>query len=472
VRSPGQPPAGLELAAARTVVFSPEQLLDRLSERLDLLQGGRDADPRQQTLRATIEWSYDLLEERERRLFRGISVFAGGCPYAGAEAVCDANPDSLQSLLDKSLLRRVEGPLGRRYLMLETIRELAAEKLRAAKETDAGRRGHAAHYLALARSANLFVEAEGPPRYELVIPERDNVRAALAWALETDERELGLELVVVLESYWQTNSPNEGADWAAAFLAGDPDVPEGLIAWALRVQGGMEYPLGRPDLAEQRWEQALEIERRLGDEHAVAILLHRLADAAILLRADLARARALAEQSLAGHRRVGFRRGEAHVLTTLAAIARAEGNLEGALALLHEAQSVAEETHFRWWLSGVLANIAAVSLELGRVDDARQSARGALELSLEMNDRKAFVYELSLLAEIDARDGHSRRGGTLWGAAAAENERMWVGRWLFGTIEPERILAYAEEEFELGLTVGRELSVEDAIALALESDAT
>jgi hypothetical protein len=144
------------------------------------------------------------------------------------------------------------------------------------------------------------------------------------------------------------------------------------------------------------------------------------------------------------------------VLTTLAAIARAEGNLEGALALLHEAQSVAEETHFRWWLSGVLANIAAVSLEL----------------SLEMNDRKAFVYELSLLAEIDARDGHSRRGGTLWGAAAAENERMWVGRWLFGTIEPERILAYAEEEFELGLTVGRELSVEDAIALALESDAT
>jgi len=464
-------PLALELAAARTVVFSPEQLLDRLSERLDLLRAGRDADPRQQTLRATIEWSYDLLEERERRVFRSYSVFAGGCTYEGAVAVCGASPDSLQSLLDKSLLRRVEA-LGPRFLMLETIRELATEKLGAEEEeADAVRRGHAEHYLALARSANLFVEAEGPGRYELVIPERDNVRAALAWALETDERELGLELVVALESYWQTNGPNEGRDWASAFLAGDPDVPESLVAWALRVQGGMEYPLGHPDLAEQRWEQALAITRRLGDESAVAILLHRLADAEIVLRGDLARARVLAEESLAGHRRNGFRRGEALVLTTLAAIARAEGDLGGALELLHEARSIAEETHFRWWLSGVLARIAAVSLELGRLDDAGQSARRALELSVGMNDRKAFVYELSLLAEISARDGESRRAGTLWGSAAAENDRMWVGRWLFGTLEPERILAYAGEAFELGLAAGRELPLEDAIALALEQPA-
>ena len=120
----------------------------------------------------------------------------------------------------------------------------------------------------------------------------------------------------------------------------------------------------------------------------------------------------------------------------------------------------------------MLATIAAVSLELGQLDDAGQSARRALELSVGMNDRKAFVYELSLLAEISARCGDSRGAGTLWGAAAAENDRMWVGRWLFGTLEPERILAYADEEFELGRTVGRELSLEDAIAIALESDAT
>ena len=121
-------PLALELAAARTVVFPPEQLLARLSERLDLLKAGRDADPRQQTLRATIEWSYDLLEPAEQRVFRGLSVFAGGCTYDAAEFVCGADPDVIQALLDKSLLRRSEGERPR-YLMLETIRELALERL-------------------------------------------------------------------------------------------------------------------------------------------------------------------------------------------------------------------------------------------------------------------------------------------------------------------------------------------------------
>ena len=148
-------PLALELAAARTVVFSPEQLLERLSQRLDLLKTGRDADPRQQTLRATIEWSYDLLDDDERALLRGLSVFAGGCQYEAAETVCDTDPDTLQSLLDKSLLRRLDGT---RYWMLETIRELAAEKLIEEGEKDAVRQRHAEYYLALARSANLAVE--------------------------------------------------------------------------------------------------------------------------------------------------------------------------------------------------------------------------------------------------------------------------------------------------------------------------
>jgi hypothetical protein len=113
-----------------------------------------------------------------------------------------------------------------------------------------------------------------------------------------------------------------------------------------------------------------------------------------------------------------------------------------------------------------------VSLELGRVDDADRAAREALALSRTMNDRKALVYELGLLAEIVARAGDSRSAGMLWGAAEAESERTWTGRWLHGTVEPERVLAHADEEFELGRTVGRELSLDAAIALALESDAT
>ena len=239
-------PLALELAAARTVVFSPEQLLERLSQRLDLLKAGRDADPRQQTLRATIEWSYDLLDDTEQRLFRALSVFAGGCTYESAEAVCSADPDTLQSLLDKSLLRRRESDLGPRYWMLETIRELAAEKLATEGETDAMRRLHAEHYLALARSANLDAEAEGQQRHDLVIPERDNMRAALAWALETGERELGLELVVALENFWATSSPAGRARLGErSLLEGASDVPERLVVRALRVQGGMENMLGQ-----------------------------------------------------------------------------------------------------------------------------------------------------------------------------------------------------------------------------------
>jgi predicted ATPase/class 3 adenylate cyclase len=460
-------PLALELAAARTVVFSPEQLLERLSQRLDLLKAGRDADPRQQTLRATIEWSYDLLDDTEQRLFRALSVCAGGCSYESAEAVGSADPDTLQSLLDKSLLRRRESQLGPRYWMLETIRELAAQKLATEGETEAMRRRHAEHYLALARSANLDAEAEGQQRHDLVIPERDNMRAALAWALEADEREFGLELVLALENFWATSAPQEGVDWVVSLLDGASGVPDRLLVRALRVQGGMENMLGQIDLAIQRWEQALAIARELGDEQGVAVLLHRLADMA-RLRGDLPGARALAEESLAGHRRVGFRKGETQALTSLAEVARAEGDLDGALALLHESRPIAEAVGFRWWLSGVLARIGAVSLELGKLQDARRNAEQALALSRAMHDRKAVVYELGLLAEIAAEAGDRRRAGILWGAAEAENERAPAGRWIHGAIEPERVLAHADSEFGEGRAGGRELSLEDAGAFALE----
>ena len=154
-------PLAIELAAARTVVFSPEQLVERLGQRLDLLKAGRDADPRQQTLRATIEWSYELLEPEEQQLFRELSVFPGGCTYEAAEAVCDAEPDTLQSLLDKSLIRRREEGGRPRYWMLETIRELAAEHLRTAAEDVEVRHRHAEHYLEVALSANLAADVEG-----------------------------------------------------------------------------------------------------------------------------------------------------------------------------------------------------------------------------------------------------------------------------------------------------------------------
>src|SRR5439155_9551472 len=132
-------------------VLSPGQILERLGRRLDLLRGGRDAEPRQQTLRATIEWSYDLLEPEAQRLFARLAVFRGGCTLEAAEAVCEADLDTLQSLVDKSLVRLREQD---RFWMLETIREYALEHLEGSGEAEELRRRHADYFLALAEEAD------------------------------------------------------------------------------------------------------------------------------------------------------------------------------------------------------------------------------------------------------------------------------------------------------------------------------
>jgi predicted ATPase/class 3 adenylate cyclase len=460
-------PLALELAAARSVVFSPEQLVERLSQRLDLLKAGRDADPRQQTLRATIEWSYDLLEPEEQRLFRALSVFAGSCNYEAAEAVCDADPDILQSLLDKSLLRRREEHGQTRYWMLETIREFTAQQLRLAGEDGELGRRHAEHYLAVALSAGLAPDVEGQMRHDLVIPERDNMRAALVWACDNAEWDLGLELFVALENYWATNAAHEGLEWAQRLLSSAPADSSRLLFRALRVQGGMENILGHPELGKELWEQALTIARELGDELGVAILLHRLATAAVQ-GGEMERVRELAEESLAAFRSVGgFAKGEAQALTSLAEVRQADGDLEGALELLEESRRLATTSGFRWWQAGTCARIAALLLDLGRLDHARVAAEQALTLSSSMHDRSAIVYELGLLAEIHAQTGESERAGTLWGAVEVEETRAPVGSWLHGPVRFQPSLTKADAGFENALSAGRAMELDDGVAFAL-----
>ena len=195
-------PLALELAAARTKLLTPGQLLERLGQRLDL-PGTRDADERHATLRSTIAWSYDLLEPAEQELFARLSVFAAGCTLESVEAVCDADLDTLASLLDKSLLRRRTGRLGEeRFWMLETIRQFAAERLDASGDAETARRRHAERMLTIARSAGLSEDGAGLG-FDLgaALAERDDLRLALDWASEHDVL-LGLELAVALENFW------------------------------------------------------------------------------------------------------------------------------------------------------------------------------------------------------------------------------------------------------------------------------
>ncbi len=300
-------PLAVELAAARTNALSPGQILDRLSQRLDLLKGGRDAEARQQTLRATIEWSYELLSPEEQRLFARLSVFAG-CTVEAAEEVAGADLDSLQSLVDQSLVRFTE----ERYWMLETIREFAAERLRESGDEEALRRRHAEYLSDLAATLGLTlegVEAGAIQRYDVAIAEHDNARGAIDWALEADPV-LALRLATALENFWISHSPFEASRMFEELVARADDMPDDLEALTTRCRGDFAIFTDDRRRGLQLYEESLEQYRRLGDEHGQAILEHRLGHNLILF-GEVERGRALEESSLARSRAHGFRINEA-----------------------------------------------------------------------------------------------------------------------------------------------------------------
>ena len=234
-------PLAIELAASRVRSLTPSELAGRLEARLTLLAGGpRDLPARQQTLRATLEWSFELLGADERDDLVRLSVFAGGCDLAAAEAVVGTTFERVSTLVDHNLLVRTVGEYGSRYSLLETIREFAAERLEASGEAEELRRRHAEYALVVADSLGLSVDESSrwvEERHGSAAVEQDNMRAALDWALEADP-ELGLELAVALEQFWITTNPAEGADRIGALLERSGDCSPSLRARALRDLGG------------------------------------------------------------------------------------------------------------------------------------------------------------------------------------------------------------------------------------------
>ena len=272
-------PLALELAAARTRLLTPEAILDRLSERLDL-PAQRDADPRHATLRATIQWSYDLLRPAERELFSNLAIFRGGCTLDAAEDVCGADLETLVSLLDKSLLRRrtPDGAVDR-YWMLETIREFALATLDERGEGAAALRARHAHrMLSIARSANLDVGLEPlTPRFEVIRPEIEDMRAAVDWATEADPV-LAAELVKALEMFWTTQALAEGRRRTQALLDQGSVIPAALRAALLTIHGGTIILIENNQAAgEPSYHEAIELYRELGDVRGEAKILMRLA---------------------------------------------------------------------------------------------------------------------------------------------------------------------------------------------------
>jgi predicted ATPase/class 3 adenylate cyclase len=467
-------PLAIELAAARVALLDPDDLLARLDQRLPLLASrSRDAPARQRTLRATIEWSYELLEPEEQQLFRRIGVFRGSFTLETVEAVCDADLDTVESLVVKNLLRRRWG--SGRLLMLDTIREYAAEQFEQSAEADKIHRRHAEFFLSVFEDANLNagrLDVRRPMRPDIAVAEQDNLRGALAWTAGAGRVALGLALATAADWFWVLEDPNEGKRWFGRLFEGvkTESVDPVLRAYALLAYAGSTDISGDNAAAGQLYEESYAVFEELADDHARALLLHRLGLHA-MRRGEFELARALVEESHALHEQVQDGRAKkwrhAETTGTLGAIARDRGDAENARRLIAESAALARAAGVPWWEGGMLAELAALSFEAGHVEEAESRARESLVIADQLHDRAGRVFAVGLLARGALERGQLERAGRLWGAIENEDAGAPLGGWRRHREAQAARMEDLGPEFERGRVAGHELDLDEAVEEAL-----
>jgi predicted ATPase/class 3 adenylate cyclase len=463
-------PLAIELAAARTAVFSPEQLLERLASRLDLLKGDRDADPRQQTLRATIEWSHELLDESEQQLFSRLAVFVGGCTYEAAEKVAGADPDTLQSLLDKSLLRKRDTEVGPRYWMLETIREYAAERLEESGEADELRRRHAGWLLAEAQSLprDVSVSREWLDRMET---EHDNVRAALDRLTAAGDAQGALLLAGAMWRLWGVRGYHtEGMSRLDQALAGDAS-PTAARASALMGAVSCAVDVREYERARMFADEARALYSKLGDDWEMARATFFQGYVAVE-SGDFARARPLFEDALRRFTELGAEHDLQLVRFNLSWAYEELGDLERAHELAEELLQTARATGNVRDLAFALDISSSHARDAGRFDDALEATREALRIRRGEGDLQHILDSLSRVAAIHARAGGLVTASQLLSSSLHLHEQRGMQVPLYqeerndGTLElirdglDDAVLAEAWEQ-------GARLTLDEAVALAL-----
>jgi len=453
-------PLAVELAAARTKALSPAQILERLSQRLDLLRGGRDADPRQQTLRATIEWSYDLLTADEQPLFGRLSVFAGGCTLETAEEVCDADLDTLQSLVEKSLLRFTN----ERYWMLETIREYARERL-GESDAESLRRRHAEWFVRLGEGLAEEVQQGAAEATAVFRDEHDNVRSALSWLLEIGDEASAAAAIWPLSFFWIRHGyVNEGYTWARRlFDPGDTVTPDRV--WGAMGAGELARFSGDTQAAAQFKEATIGTLRHMGEERWVAAILSDLSDLAGT-DGDLERARVLSEEALALRTQLGDSRGIAHALAGLALVEFRVGDFELAGALFAQSRSSWPSGSTLWAECELM--VAQCGRRLGHLHQARDSFRRSVPVLAEAEP--AFIPEL--LQEVGALALVNKRSTSATRLLAA-SDVLWddVGmpRWDVDDYEQnvaDLREALGHELFDSEWRIGSRMPSDEALGLA------
>jgi predicted ATPase/class 3 adenylate cyclase len=408
-------PLALELAAARAGVLSPRQILERLSGRLDLLKGGRDADPRQRTLRTTIEWSYELLSKEEKALFARLSVFAGGCTLEAAEEISKADLDTLQSLVDKSLLRHTD----ERFWMLETIREYAGERLLEGEEQETIRERHLDFFLALAERAHEERLASGTTWLPIVGAEHDNIRVALDWAAISSPQEEA-RLASAIASYWQLGGRVAEARQRLIGVLGRYELRDRIRALVLTHLGGLDGI--EEDQALSYLQEALEVWRQLGDAAGEAQALEELGWTHDQFGHSEA-ARLAHEQSLAVRRQAGAPELDAwQSLAGLCHVFVTSGEIERAESVAQELQALGAKYGAKRAEQLALHFLADCSLIGGDYPEAEDRYLRALAFARASGLPRRCVDELLGVAMSAAGQGDLGRAIRLAAAASAEKD--------------------------------------------------
>ena len=467
-------PLAIELAAAQTRLYSAAELLEILPGRLELAgDGARDLPDRQRTLRATIDWSYELLAPGERTLFTRLAVFVGGCTGASAATICDAGRAELASLVAKSLLYEHLGSDGSlRFSMLQTVREYALEQLEESAEADDVRRLHAAHFAAFAER---FGDEAEEPDWPAVEEEHDNVRAAIDWSREVGAADLEIRLAAGLWLFWSVRGHlHEGRRRVEEALRNGGGGLEPERANALAGASWLALRLGDYEQAERRAAESLDVYRALGDERGIAGALNRMG-AAVSGRGDVVRAIALQEESAALYRKLGDDHKLAVVLNNLGYRLFIQGELEQGRLLCQEALSIARRLGDRTGMQLPLINLGLAAFLEDRYDDALTCYEEGFRLAQERGYVVPEIYALDGMAAVLAATGKAEEAAAIAAAVEAAAEATGVFVEPFEqqiheqTVETAR-QTLSEEGFAAAWEAGRRLTIDEAAAQALAVD--
>jgi predicted ATPase/class 3 adenylate cyclase len=474
-------PLAIELAAARVKLLTPQAMLPRLRQGLDLLASpSRDRTDRQRTLRGAIAWSYDLLDQGMQRLFARCAVFVGGAQLEQLEAVCGPSSDigvdvleGVSELVEQSLLRQSEVDGEPRFRMLVTIRDYALERLAERGEATDLRTRHLAAYQVLAERARPELQGKDQKRWlDAVDLEHDNLRAALEFAISDGHADEAARLVSALWRFWQSRGYlREGRSWAERAVAVPGATPE-LRLRALEALGGLVYWMG--DLAMlTHYGAALDLAREIGDPKEIALAAYNLSFAYTIPTNDMVRGRVLLEEALALFRELGDGAGIGRASFALSnVVSGGQGHTREDLLFARRTVDEALQQHRKlsnqFDLAWDLHMAGLVDLKLGDLESARREWAEAVGLFSTAGDISGMVLMLSDFSELAKAAGDLERHDVLVGAWAALARKTGIGLTaIFGQTEDRAQPETIPNERQPAVQRGLAMKLEDAVAYAL-----